>query len=198
MSLQYFPSTSSSGGGGGGLSFISTQTASGDTSVIFPLTGGTQSFYFTFNSIEASVTGPTLDFQVSTDGTNYSTTHTSGAFRLFYRTSNSGFGEAPNGQAGDSTAMQPLSETGNLGYGATGNNLSGHLQIFSVADTSVYKQYTARTMTCGLGGGTSEQFESYYDSAGVWQTVSALTHVKFAMSSGTLTGMLTLYGLAES
>ena len=182
---------------GGGLNLISTQTASGSSSLSF--TSGIDSTYkeylFKFINIHPSANSD-FAFNMSIDGgSNYNATKTTTFFNAFHY--EDGSSAALAYQAGDdlaqATGYQVLMAFGDLGINAD-DSLSGYLHLFDPSSTTFVKHFTATTV------GSNNEAAPYINNdfiAGYANTTSAVNAVDFKMISGNIdSGVIKLYGIS--
>ena len=184
----------------GSLILLSTQTASSSASIEF--TSGIDSTYssyvFKFINIHAGTSAVDFTFQASTDGgSTYGVTTTSTAFRAYHQEDgvNSGLGYITDDDLAQSTSFQVLSPVGGATALGTDNdsNLNGTLQIFSPSSNTFVKHFITRTTFFDRFSPNSA-VDGYI--AGYANTTSALTNIKFQMSSGNIDdGKILLFGL---
>jgi hypothetical protein len=177
---------------GGGLTLVSSQTASASASLEFSMDSSYDSYVFKFINCHPSNDGVYLNFQASTNGgSSYGVTLTSTFFRslhneaddstnLEYRTAR---------DLAQSTSFQNLTE-------ATGNDndqsCSGILTIFAPSSTIFVKHWLSTNNTYH-----NNDFSMNVNSAGYFNTTSAITNLKFQFSSGTIDdGIIKMYGVA--
>ena len=175
-----------------GITLISSQTASNSASISF--TSGLTSIYkaykFVFSSIHPRTDSTKFTFQSSTDGgSNYNVTLTSTAFGAYHRENDTetGFGYDGADDLAQSTAFQPLTNTG--GNGADESS-SGTLQIFNPASTTYVKHWISNFNTYH-----NEDLTLIRNNAGYFNTTSAINAVQFKMASGNFDGTIYLYGI---
>ena len=177
----------------GSLTHISTATASASANIEFTL-GDLKEYKFFFVNMHPSTSSTHFTFQCSTDGgSTYATTMTTAIFDAYhdegdlytaleYRT--------PEDQA-QGTAFQKLAVyvTGN----ENDSSLSGSLNLFNPSSTTFVKHFLANTQEVNSLG-TPYSVNSYV--AGYFNTTSALTNIKFQMSSGNIdAGQILLFGV---
>jgi hypothetical protein len=179
----------------GKMTLISEQTASGSASISF--TSGIDSTYpiyrFEFINIHPATDGAAFSFQADTGtNTSYNQTITS----TFFRSILSEADDAPNldyvpgNDLAQSTSFQMLAN-------GTGNDndqcLAGTLTIFSPASATFVKHFIATANELIA----SDQSYNLF-CAGYFNTTTALTRVRFQMSSGNIdSGTIKLYGIGD-
>ena len=172
---------------------LSTATASASSSISF--TSGIDSTYdiykFEFINIHPATNDVNFTFNMSTDsGSNYNVTKTTTKFVALH-TENDGTAvleyEASNDLA-QSTAYQILTKgLGNLGD----ENYSGDLSIFNPSSTTFVKHFLSTGNENRSDDATVNDFV-----AGYANTTSALTNIKFQMSSGNIdAGKILMFGI---
>ena len=184
--------------GGGSMSLISTQTASSSSTISF--TSGIDSTYdeyvFKFYNIHPSANA-NLEFNATTDGSNYNVVKTSTAFYVEHEEDG---GSGQMGYSGideaQATGFQQLT-TGS--YPSTDNDacIVGTLHIFNPSNTTFVKHFISRTTFYGENGADRSSNSGHV--AGYFNTTSALTGFQFKMRSGNLdAGTIKLYGIKDS
>jgi hypothetical protein len=179
----------------GKMTLISSQTASSSASISF--TSGIDSTYpiyrFEFINIHPATDGAAFSFQADTGtNTSYNQTITS----TFFRSILSEADDAPNldyvpgNDLAQSTSFQMLAN-------GTGNDndqcLAGTLTIFSPASATFVKHFIATANELIA----SDQSYNLF-CAGYFNTTTALTRVRFKMSSGNIdSGTIKLYGIGD-
>jgi len=182
---------------GGGLNLISTQTASGSSSLSF--TSGIDSTYkeyiFKFINIHPSANIPMWTFQGSTDGgSSFGVNITSTTFNAYHAENDS---EATleysgGGDLAQSTSYQRLLTEVN--YSDDGS-VSGSLHLFEPSSTTFVKHFIANSQ--GMFGPTSNPYSWNMYTAGYFNTTSAINAIDFKMSSGNIdSGVIKLYGVS--
>ena len=183
----------------GSMTFIKKLTASSSATLSFVdgsssvvLDNTYKEYLFTFKNMHPATNGVYLNFQASTNGgSSYGVTLTSTFFRAY------------NNEAGDSTdleyrtardlaqstSFQNLTE-------ATGNDndqsCSGTLTLFNPSSTTFVKHWLSTNNTYH-----NNDFSMNVNSAGYFNTTSAINAVQFKMSSGNIdAGDICLYGIA--
>ena len=185
-----------SGLSGGALNLISTQTASGSSTISF--TSGIDSTYdeyvFTFINMHPSASA-NLEFNATTDGTNYNIVKTSTAFYTTHRENGSGGALGYSGiDEAQATGFQQLTTGDNV---ATDNDASivGELHIFNPSNTTFVKHFISKTNFMGVDGSNKSSNSGYV--AGYFNTTTALTGFQFKMRSGNIdSGVIKLYGVS--
>ena len=181
-----------SGVGGGSLVLISTQTASSSSTIDF--TSGIDSTYkeyiFKFFNIHPSADQVRFNVNFRDGSTAYDATKTTSWFQAEHLEDDSA--TALEYQSGNdlaqSTGVQIIS--GFVGN-ANDENISGTLHLFDPSNTTFVKHFMSRFAGMIGGNYAGDQF-----SAGYVNTTTALTRVKFALTSGNITsGTIKMYGV---
>jgi hypothetical protein len=182
---------------GGGLNLISTQTASGSSSLSF--TSGIDSTYkeyvFKFINIHPSANSD-FAFNMSIDGgSNYNTTKTTTFFNAYHYEDGSAANLAylTADDLAQGTGYQVLMAFGDLGINAD-DSLSGYLHLFDPSSTTFVKHFISTTV------GSNNEAAPYVNNdfiAGYANTTSAVNAVDFKMISGNIdSGVIKLYGVS--
>jgi len=185
-----------------GLTFISSQTASSDSSLDF--TSGIDSTYneylFTIVNYKPVTDEKALGFQVDTGtNTSYAQTITSTFWKGGHQ-QNGGWSVLsynPDEDQAQGTALQKISITGESNsYPAMTS--SGSLTLYDPSNSTYVKHFIARVNTQYTNNGTDAQTWAIdAQIAGYVNTTTALTRVRFAALSGNiLTGTIALYGVS--
>jgi len=179
---------------GGGLNLISTQTASGSSSLSF--TSGIDSTYkeyvFKFINIHPASDNVNFQFNLSVDGgSNYNVTKTTTTF--FGNGTESGSGAqlaySAGGDLAQGTGYQNLNDTGGNGNDEA---LSGTLNLFDPSNTTFVKHFISRTDVYWSSNGNIDWYVGGYGN-----TTSAVNAIDFKMSSGNIdSGVIKLYGIS--
>lgn len=173
------------------LTLISTQTASGASSVEF--TSGIDSTYktyvFRYNLHNAA--GSHLFFNLSTDGgSNYNVSKTTSAVRVYHNESDVttllDYLDGSQSLA-NSTANQYLIENQSSDADAIA---SGWLYLFNPSSTTYVKHFIGDTQTMEGNPASNRQLTGGYAN-----TTSAINAIKFLPNSSTFTGTVSMYGI---
>jgi hypothetical protein len=185
-----------SGVSGSSLVLLSTVTASSSANIDF--TSGIDSTYkeyiFKFIDIHPATQNAYLTFQADTGtNTSYNQTITSTSFRTYH------FEGDLNAVLEYLTAHDQAQGTSfqNLNYIGNDNDMcaAGELKIFEPSNTSKVKHFLGRVQTYGDGGG--QDLSEDWHTAGYFNTTTALTRVRFKMSSGNIdAGTIKMYGVS--
>ena len=182
----------------GKMTLLQTQTASSSASISF--TSNIDSTYpiylFKFINIHPSANA-NLEFNATTDGSNYNVVKTSIAFFNEHEE------DGGNGQMGYSgideaqaTGFQQLT-TGSNPCDDNDGSIVGTLKIFAPSDTTFVKHFISRTTFMGENGSDRSTNSGYV--SGYFNTQSAITGFQFKMRSGDIdSGTIKLYGIKGS
>ena len=178
-------------GFGGSMTFISSQTASNSASISFTtgITSTYKEYQFYFVDINPATDQEEFKFQGSTDGgSNYGVTITSAAFRAYHVETDdaSGFGYHASGLA-QSTAFQSL--TNGIGNDSD-ESCAGSLTIFNPSSTTYVKHFISR-----FNGYQGSNYSIEVNTAGYFNTTSAINAVQFKFGSGNFDGTILMYGI---
>jgi hypothetical protein len=187
----------------GAMTHIKTLTASSSGTLSFVngssdvVLDSTYPIYmFKFINIHPSASA-NLEFNATTDGTNYNIVKTSTAFYTTHRENGSsgalGYSGIDEAQA---TGFQQLTTGDNV---ATDNDASivGELHIFNPSNTTFVKHFISKTNFMGVDGSNKSSNGGYV--AGYFNTTTALTGFQFKMRSGNLdAATIKLYGIKDS
>lgn len=166
-----------------------TSISSGTSSVEFTL-GDKKEYKFFFVNIHPATDGAEFEFNTSTDsGSNYNTTKTTTFFFAEHSESGtSGFAYQTSRDLAQSTGFQNLGV--DLGNG-NDESCCGYFHLFNPSSTTFVKHFKGRIQEYhqnNLSG------DCHY--AGYMNTTSALTNIKFQMSSGNIDdGKILMFGL---
>ena len=175
--------------GAGDMILVSSATASSSASIEFTL-GNYKEYKFFFVNIHPSVDCASLNFNMSTDnGSNYNVTKTTTLFYAFHRE------DGTNGTlsyiAGDdqaqSTAFQQIIRQIGTDNDQSG---SGYMHLFNPSSTTYVKHFMSNTNLTQC-----DEYQEQIFCAGYANTTSALTNIRFQMSSGNIdAGTILMYG----
>jgi hypothetical protein len=181
-----------SGISGGALNLISTQTASSSASLEFSIDGTYDSYVFKFIDIHASTNDTDLTFQGSTDGgSNYNITMTTTFFQAFHDEADAFTGLSYNTSfdQAQGTGFQLFSHS--LGTD-NDQSCSGQLNLYNPSNTTFVKHFTSRMHVYHANDSNNDMF-----TAGYFNTTSAITNLKFQMTSGNIDdGIIKMYGVS--
>ena len=178
----------------GGLIFISSQTATGVSSINF--TTGIDSTYneyvFFFSAMHpSSASGTHFEFQGSIDGgSNYNVTMTSNIFRAAHKQDNTSASVAymASYDQAQGTAYQMLGEY--VDGSQSDGSIAGQLHLYNPSSTTYVKQFTATTQMYNYFPASDNNF-----TAGYFNTTTAINAISFKFTSGTVdAGTIAMYG----
>ena len=182
-------------GFGGALNLLSTQTASGASSVSFTtqLTSTYDVYVFKFIDINPDSHDKNFTFQVNaTDGADYNDSAiTSTVFESEHYEDNSvaRVRYEPNDDQAQGTAFQILAE--GIGNGAD-ESLAGVFHLFNPSNTTYVKHFYSRV---NESDGANFTVDCY--AAGYFNTTSAINAISFKFDSGNINaGTIKLYGVS--
>ena len=184
---------------GGAMTFIKKLTASssgtldfvgGASGVVFDSTY--KEYVFICNDIHPSASNPNFGFQVDVGtATSYAQTITSTYFAGYQNEAGDTAAlEYVGGQdQAQGTGLQTLADQ--IGNG-NDESTAGMLHIFNPSSTTFVKHFIGR-----FQGYNGSDFSTDLNIAGYVNTTTALTRVRFKMSSGNIdAGTITMYGIA--
>jgi len=171
---------------------ISTQTASASASISFTGIDSTYDvYYFELVNIHPATDNTDFMFNVSIDsGSNYNVAKTTTTFQAYHN--EAGNDQALNYETSDDlaqgTGFQQLLK--NLGTD-NDQNSSGFMSLFNPSSTVFVKHFIANGSSYNHNDYQNQNF-----TAGYANTTSALTNIKFQMSSGNIdAGNILLYAI---
>ena len=175
---------------GGSMTFISSATASSSASIEFSL-GDYKEYQFYFVNMHPQTDDVYFQFNLSKDnGSNYNVTKTSTYFMAYHGENDAGAVLTYD----DTLDLAQSTSNQNLLYslGADADqNASGTLQLFNPSSTTYVKHWIANTNNAHHN---NFSFNTYI--SGYANTTSALTNIKFQMSSGNIdAGQILLFGV---
>jgi len=183
-------------GFGGALNLLSTQTASGASSVSFTtqLTSTYDVYVFKFIDINPDSHDKNFTFQVNaTDGADYNDSAiTSTVFESEHYEDNSvaRVRYEPNDDQAQGTAFQILAE--GMGHGGD-ECVAGEMHLFNPSSTTYVKHFYATTNAYRHPDSSRQTF-----AAGYINDTTAIDDIRFKMSSGNFDGTIKLYGISKS
>ena len=179
----------------GDMVLVSSATASSSASIEFTL-GDYKEYKFFFVNIHPQ--NDQIDFQMnfSTDsGSNYNVTKTTTAFRAFHNElgNDTNFSYHTGEDLAQGTGFQSIAyEMDNANDMAIG----GVMSVFNPSSTTYVKHFICQTSSNLDGGASFGIYNLNFFTAGYANTTSALTNIKFQMSSGNIdAGTILMYGL---
>jgi hypothetical protein len=173
----------------GSMVLVSSATASSSASIEFTL-GDYKEYKFFFVNIHPSSNTLDFEFNLSTDnGSNYNVTKTTSYFRAYHTEGGaSGFGYETNNDLAQSTSYQKIM----VGLEAQNDNGGGgFMTLFNPSSTTFVKHFIATSSFIQTSNTGQNSF-----MAGYGNTTSALTNIKFQMSSGNIDdGKILMFGI---
>ena len=177
----------------GSMTLLSTLTANDTATLDF--TSGINSTYkeyiFKFINIHPSTNDEDLTFQVDTGtNTNYNQTITSTAFQVFHGEdgNNGALAYKADRDQIQATAFQPICQ--DIGNG-NDESMSGYLHLFSPSSSTFVKHFIGLGTNVYSGDAAIQIY-----SAGYINTATAITRIRFKMSSGNFDqGIIKMYGV---
>ena len=185
--------TKPSGLSGGSMNLISTQTASSSSTISF--TSGIDSTYdeyqIHFIDVHGSNDDENLQFNMTTDGTNFNVTKTTTYFVAYHNEAgnDTDLTYETNRDLAQSTGFQNLNDR----LGADNDQcVAGVFKLFNPSSTTFVKHYL-----CTSSAYQAPDYNKQAFSAGYGNTTSAITGIQFKMSAGTIDiGTFKLYGIS--
>jgi len=181
---------------GGGLNLISTQTASGSSTLDF--TSGIDSTYkeyiFKFINIHPATNAAKFRLIGSTDGgSSYGVATTTSMFEAMQ--DESGNNAVLRYEDGDDVAQSTSAFPISTGIGSDNDEcLSGFLHLFEPSSSTFVKHFLTST---NLVNGSATPYTVSTRVGGYFNTTSAIDAVQFSMSSGNIdSGVIKLYGVS--
>ena len=194
--------------GAGGLIKITTihqaQNDNDDGSDTFDFTTGIDDTYDVYAFELAGMIphgSPQLSFQVDTGtNTNYNITNTSMVLSWYHGHDGAagagGHGGPTDNDTGFIKFTPPQKGSGDPGDFQTRGAQGGYLYLFNPSSSTFEKHWMAKMSGTGAAGAT--QYVEVYESAGYFQTTTAITRVRFKYSTGKIDGgRITMFGLAK-
>ena len=142
-----------------------------------------------------------LSFQVDTGtNTNYNITNTSMVLSWYHGHDGAagagGHGGPTDNDTGFIKFTPPQKGSGDPGDFQTRGAVSGYMLLYNPSSTVFEKHFIAKMSGTGSAGGA--HFVELYETAGYFQTTTALTRVRFKYNSGDfIGGRITMFGLAK-
>tara|TARA_B100001559_G_C16449740_1_gene598639 strand:+ start:483 stop:1118 length:636 start_codon:yes stop_codon:yes gene_type:complete len=142
-----------------------------------------------------------LSFQVDTGtNTNYNITNTSMVLSWYHGHDGAagagGHGGPTDNDTGFIKFTPPQKGSGDPGDFQTRGAQGGYLYLFNPSSSTFEKHWMAKMSGTGAAGAT--QYVEVYESAGYFQTTTAITRVRFKYSTGKIDGgRITMFGLAK-
>jgi hypothetical protein len=177
-------------GFGGNMVLVSSATASASATIDFTL-GSYKEYQFYFVNIHPQTNAIDFTFNLSTDsGSNYNVTKTTTVFHSYHRENDAdqGLGYEGGRDLAQSTSFQQIAGT----FGSDADqNLGGSLQLFNPSSTTYVKHFISN-----ISYSHSDDYSVCAFVAGYANTTSALTNIRFQMSSGNIdSGTILMYGI---
>jgi hypothetical protein len=174
----------------GDMVLVSSATASSSASIEFTL-GNYKEYKFFFVNMHPQTDNVTFQMNFSTDnGSNYNVTKTTTYWRAYHDESDTGANiDYQTAQdLAQSTSYQPIAQQcGN----DNDQNTSGMLHLFNPSSTTYVKHFLAKSNHT-----TENNYNLNIFVAGYANTTSALTNIKFQMSSGNIDdGKILMFGI---
>ena len=175
---------------GSASTLVSTTTASNTASVTYTLTNTYNEYIFECISINPVTDNVALQFQVSSDGTNYDKTITS-TFYVAYTTETG----SPTGFVYDNLWDQAQGTGFQTIFKEVGNDADQActviMHLFNPSSTTYIKNFFAR----GVGSLYHDYVQDQY-AAGYINDATPMTSIRFKMSSGNINaGKIKMYGI---
>ncbi len=178
---------------GGAMTLISTQTASGSSTLSF--TSGIVSTYdeyvFKFYDLNPATDDKKFQFNLSADtGSNYNVSKTSTYFSAYNAENDSetSLGYRTGNDLANGTGVQVFTESAGNG---SDESAVGELTLFNPSSTTFVKHFIARTSTYYTSDYAMDVF-----TAGYANTTSAIDAIQFSVESGgNFDGTIKLYGI---
>jgi len=174
----------------GDMVLVSSATASSSASIEFSL-GNYKEYKFFFVDIHPQNNAVNFQINFSSDnGSNYNVVKTTTVFNTYHFENDAA--NALTYQSGQDLAQ---SSSDQILLDAIGNDNDqshvGIIQLFNPSSTTYVKHFIATSNRYWEGDGTAEHFV-----AGYANTTSALTNIKFQMSSGNIdAGKILMFGI---
>ena len=176
----------------GDVVLLSTQTASGASSISF--TSGIDSTYgeyiFKCYNMNPATDNQYFNMTGSTDGgSSYGVTKTTTVFQVHHDEADSatGLGYQTSRDLAQSTAVQNMGHT--IGNGGDESGVF-EIHVFNPASTTYVKHFYARSNVYSY-----HDFSVEHHVAGYWNTTSAINAIQFAMGSGNMDGKIKMWGV---
>ena len=177
---------------GSAMKLVSASTASSSSRISFTLSTEKE-YMFYFVNMHPQTNAVKFTYQVSTDGSSYGITHTNTYVNAYHN--EAGSGSALNYEAvADSAQTTNEVELVREDKMSSDNDHSccGFLHLFDPSNTTFVKHYIARTNNTHESEYTMDSYISGY-----FNTTSALTNIRFKMSSGNIdAGKILMYSLS--
>ncbi len=187
----------------GSMTLIKTLTASSSANLTF--VHGTSSvvldstypvYLFKFINVHPATNLVQFRLNFTTDGTNFNVTKTTTMFYAYHAEDDgsTGFGYSAPRDLAQSTSDHNIVGAGSDVGNANDDSCSGEVFLFNPSSTTFVKHFMTKANS---SSGEGLPFTNY--TAGYGNTTSAITGVKFVMSSGNIdSGVIKLYGIKDS
>ena len=187
----------------GSMTLIKTLTASSSANLSFVdgssdvvLDSTYPVYVFKFINIHPATNSVQFRLNFTTDGTNFNVTKTTTMFYAYHaeNDSSTGFGYSAPRDLAQSTSDHNIVGAGSDLGNANDDSCSGEVFLFNPSSTTFVKHFITKANS---SSGEGLPFTNY--TAGYGNTTSAITGVKFVMSSGNIdSGTIKLYGIKDS
>ena len=179
---------------GGAMTLLSTQTASGSSTLSF--TSGIDSTYdeyvFKFYDLNPATDDKKFQFNLSADGgSNYNVTKTTTFFSAYHDESDTAtnLGYRTGNDLAQGTGVQFFTDSAGNG---SDESAAGELHLFAPSSTTFVKHFYSRTSTYYTSNYAFDVFV-----AGYANTTSAVNAVQFSVESGgNFDGVIKMYGVS--
>jgi len=184
----------------GSMTLIKTLTASSSGTLSFVngasnvvLDGTYKQYVFKFIDIHTA-SSANLEFNATTNGSDFNITKTSNAFYAGHREDASGAAIGYSGvDEAQATGFQQITTGDNVAID-NDSSIVGTLDIFNPSDTTFVKHFRSTTTFMGIDSSVRSSNSGYV--AGYFNTTSALTGFQFKIRSGNIdSGIIKLYGI---
>ena len=179
----------------GDMVLVSSATASSSASIEFSL-GSYKEYKFFFVNMHPQNNAVYFEFNLSTDnGSNYNVVKTTTSFEAYHNESDAATNlrYATANDLAQSTSNQRLTELIPSLSGENDMCASGYLHLFNPS-SSIYVKHFLSSVQANIDGSSIYSWISH--NAGYANTTSALTNIKFQMSSGNIDdGKILMFGL---
>ena len=168
---------------------LATDNFAGSSSVEFTLPTAYKQVVFGFINWTGTTNGGTLSFQVSTDGSTYTTTITSTTFSAIHNESNTVATlayRAGQDQAQGTGEQDLFNDHGN----DADMGSAGRLTVFNPSSTTYVKNWYFRG-----SASKSNPAAADYNYSGYFNTTTALSTIRFKPSAGTMSGTIKMWGV---
>jgi hypothetical protein len=177
----------------GSLTFISTQTASGDASISFTsgITSTYKEYMFVFNNIHPATDGTHFDFQATTNGSDFNIATTTTTFEAYNNETSGVTALTYDGGKDHAQDTGYINLIDNIGFD-NDQSFSGFLHLFEPSSSVFVKHFLFTGQRI-----TSNDYSANDRTAGYFNTTSAVTGLSFKFESGNIdAGTISLFGIA--